>query len=122
MSEDLLRRVLVNHDWIIGLLVTLIVIGMANFALWARSYRRESDRHAEVIALLEIAKTWAELGRTGRKEAELIQEAVKDTLTGHPSREDIARAVDAVPERTADKVVERLGKDGDSGTYLRAGP
>jgi hypothetical protein len=62
---------------------------------------------------LEIIKGWVYSAQANAKDAKSAMNEVKETTKAivHPSREDkqIAAAVEAIPEKTADRVVEKLG-------------
>jgi hypothetical protein len=60
--------------------------------------------------MLLVVKEWASSARTASKDAAA---SVVKVAEAAPARAELVRAVEAVPDRTADKVVERL--HGDSG-------
>jgi hypothetical protein len=87
-------------------------------------YRRARDLHDLVVAdlahtrdsaddsraMLLVVKEWASSARTASKDA--AASVVKVAEESRPARDELARAVEAVPERTAEKVVERLSESG----------
>lgn len=82
-------------------------------ALLRETLQYKKDAHD----LLVLVKDWAETGRASRKE---VTQVVK-TLTEGPSREAIVKAVESVPERTAELVVKKT-KNGDSGHHKAIPP
>lgn len=85
--------------------------------------RRSDEIHDQTAALLDVVRGWGESGRVSRKEAAV---ALTELARG-PTREELAKKIDdvrtAVPEATAAKVIEKMHRDGDSGTINKgAGP
>jgi hypothetical protein len=69
--------------------------------------RRSDEIHQRTAALLEAVEGWGESGRAARKDTA----AAIRTIAEGPSREDLAKRIDAVPDTTAVKVVEKLADD-----------
>jgi hypothetical protein len=100
----------------------LTVGAVVGVLLWV--YRRARDLHEMVVeelahtraaaddsrTMLLVVKEWASSARTASKDAAA---SVVKVAEAAPARAELVRAVEAVPDRTADKVVERL--HGDSG-------
>ena len=72
---------------------------------------RERRFNREVWVLLQIVKEWASSARIQTKET---QEAVKEVRQQSPVAErHVLAAVEAVPEATATRVIERIKEDSD---------
>ena len=95
-----------------GILVGLVVLGVQIAILVVKiGTRREM---AEVREMLVLVKGWAYNARANVNDANATLQTVKNAAEAaviHPTREEkqMARAVEQIPERTADKVVEKLG-------------
>jgi hypothetical protein len=127
-NEALLRTILFWLRIGVGLGVMILVLVSVNLATKWRSWavveadveaaRSEARAyHGEALELLRAVRDVATSVRDNRKETTLSESKIAQALSGHPSREDIVQAVEAVPDRTAEKVVEKI-KGGDSGTAL----
>jgi hypothetical protein len=76
--------------------------------------------HAEALELLRAVRDVATSVRDNRKETTIAKDQIAEALAGHPSRGDIVKAVEAVPDKTAEKVEKVIQKikNGDSGTDI----
>jgi hypothetical protein len=95
-----------------GIFVGLVVLGVQIAILVVKiGTRREM---ADIREMLAIVKGWAYNARANVNDANATLQTVKNAAEAavtHPTREEkqMARAVEQIPERTADKVVEKLG-------------
>ena len=97
---------------IAGVLIGLIILGVQIAILVVKiGTRREM---ADIREMLVIVKGWAYNARANVSDANATLQTVKNAAEAavtHPTREEkqMARAVEQIPEKTADKVVEKLG-------------
>jgi hypothetical protein len=91
------------------LAVTILVL--------AWMYAKIKKMHNEAWVVLQVVKDWAQVARVQSKEAALAVRAVTASEAQPPSRAQIVDTLRAMPEATAEKVIEKLHQ-GDSGTNL----
>lgn len=91
------RLWLVPVNTLIG--VTLIALVATAIAVVVHYYRKVRDMHEEAMLTLAVVKGWAEVARSAHKDTQAVVKEVKP-------------AIGTIPERTAEKVVERLSESG----------
>jgi hypothetical protein len=80
-------------------------------------YAELKKMHNEAWVVLQVVKDWAQAARVQSKEAAIAVRAVTASEAMPPSRAQIVDTLRAMPEATAEKVIEKLHQ-GDSGTNL----
>ncbi len=130
-GDDVPGLIVVNFVLILATLLTLAGLTTFNvrvFRLALDYWRRTCElqeiivrqqevvvkQQAETWTLLGLTKDWANSAWTNRVEAAHAAEEAKHVLAEHPTRADIAQAIEEVPAKTADMVTEKI-KQGDSG-------
>ena len=102
---------------LIVILNTFLIVVLLLSKWWIRQEFRDwlaaaqadwEHRHEQIWTLLEIIRDLATSARDNRKETAIAVVRVADQLTEEPSRRDLAKKLEQVPDRTADKVVEKL--------------
>lgn len=119
--EQIIHNQAVTHErlqvliglLIFGVLVGLVVLGLVIWVLTVKVATRRDI--ADMKETLSLVKDYTYSARSHSKDAQLALQDVKQATAAiaHPSREEkeIAKAVEQIPDRTADKVVERLSGD-----------
>ena len=100
------HTLLVIITWLGVAIVLLLIAVLITKWYTALHYR-------EVRMLLAVATDMATSARINRKETALAVGKMQEQLEGHPTREDLAKTLEEVPDRTAAKVVEKLPESRD---------
>ena len=97
-------------DVVVTINLALMAVYFYRKELW-NAKQKERDR--DVWAVLDLIKGWYESGRTQHKEANIAKEVALSVAA--TSAANLEAKVEAVPERTADLVTQRIQGAGDSG-------
>jgi hypothetical protein len=77
--------------------------------------KRAEMSQRESVALIKATKALADATRVHQRDTSVVQEQIKEAVQAAPV---LAQAVQEVPEKTADMVVEKI-KSGDSGLRVQ---
>jgi hypothetical protein len=82
--------------------------------------QKSEDTLDDAAKLLDFTKEYSKSAHLHHKDAAQVLEKVKEKTgtvegLGHDSSEEVLRAVEQVPEKTADRVLQKI-HEGDSGT------
>lgn len=72
---------------------------------------RIEESQSHIKSMLTVIKEWAYAARSHYKDSVGKLEETKQIENSYPTRGDVARLVENVPEKTADMVVGRMKKD-----------
>jgi hypothetical protein len=101
--------------WHLGALAVATIGHLAvTIAVLAWMYKAIRKMHNEAWVVLQVVKDWAQVARVQSKEAAIAVRAVTASEAMPPSRAQIVDTLRAMPEATAEKVIEKLHQ-GDSG-------
>lgn len=100
--------------WLHYVQLTLkLLIFLALLACIAAILRYVRQSRKDTADLLNISKSYLEMGRTRHTDSQQVLEKVAERMDAAPS---LARAVEQVPDKTAEKVLHALDeKKADSG-------
>jgi hypothetical protein len=117
---------------VITTILCLAVIGVSLLAwlVWWQQYQialkkklaaEQREYLVAALDILRVVKEYNTLAHTQHKDAKRVMDAVEQAAGTAPA---VVEAVKAVPDRTADKVVERIMSDsaGDSGKFKTVPP
>lgn len=120
LYESIIHNQAVTHErlqWIIGLLVSGNAFGLILVCLvvWVLNVKIATRREvADMKELLVLVKGWVYSAKSNVSDAQATLKDVKQATAAivHPNAEKhVIEAVEAVPEKTADRVIEKLAGD-----------
>jgi len=98
----------------IGLVLLVIVLAAkwlnrTAFTKVIAEARNEAITHYnEAMSLLQAVRDMATSARDNRKETAVVVGQVREQLGEHPTREELVKTLEEVPQKTAQKVIEQL--------------
>jgi hypothetical protein len=109
-----LKFLIAGQITMIGLILLVIYLKYRIYTTMLTYLQRSEQKLTDSHEILEIVKVYNEAAHTQHKDAKRVMEKVEEKTDAVVSPKDVMQAVAAVPEATADKVVEKL-KTEDSG-------
>lgn len=98
----------------ICLLLTILYLKYRVYSVTLDYLRRSEQKLTDSHEILEMVKVYNEMAHTQHKDAKRVMDKVEQKADGVVSPKDVMQAVAAVPDATAEKVVEKLSVS-DSG-------